>query len=359
MQLASRKSVVAATVSLVLCLALAIEASACPICIGFPKRTDADCLLEGCCVLLARPQEQDPFQYAPRAVLKGAYDGSNFDLLVDSATRRMLEVHRERHVLLVQETPHGPWQNLGPVSPEFESIVRRLITVGVGWTGPDAAAHRWQFFIPLFGHSEVRIRNLAYLELGRAPYSVIRQLGRNVPRDALEPFLGNRQYIEWQGLAILLLAQSESTTDRQRILDSFHNSLQFGLVTNLSAHAAAAIEIDPVASMDLIDAHYFACHERTPEELEAVFRAVSMHGSQEDLRMRERIIASYGLLLQHAPHFAPQVAKDLYAWKRTELTETLAAILMQPNEFDFDRILTIQRYVRGASSAEAIGRVDD
>ena len=337
----------------------AIQAPACPICIGFPKKTDADFLLDGHCVLLARPKDLDTFQYAPQTILKGTYDGNEIDLLVDTVTRRVLELHQDRHVLLVQETALGPWQNLGIISPEFEVVVRRLITVGVGWTGPDAASLRWQFSIPLFGQSDDRTRTLAYLELGRAPYSVIRKLGGSVSRDSLAPFLDNRQYIEWQGLAILLLAQSESAVDRQRILDSFQSCMQYGLITNLSAWVTAAIEIDPMRSMQQIDDNYFSRSDRRPEELEAVFLAVSMLGALDNAELRERIIASYGRLLEHAPQFAPMVASDLYTWKRTELVETLLTISNQPHNFDFNQLLSIHRYLRGTAKNETIGHVDD
>lgn len=359
MQPAFRNSKVIATAWLVVCLAVALDVSACPICIGFPERTDADYLLEGHCVVLARPQAEDPFQYAAQEVLKGEYDGSHFDHLVDSATRRLLEVHPNRKVLLIQETANGRWQNLGAVTPEFEAVVRRLITVGAGWNGKESATHRWQFFMPLFGHSEDRIRNLAYLELGRAPYSVIRPMGRAISRDMLAPFLDNRQYIEWQGLAILLLAQSDSASDRHRVMKSFQDAMQYSLVTNLSAWVAAAIELDPIGSMQQIDANYFACSERTTEELELVFRAVSMLGAQDDLQLRERIIASYGILLERRPQFAPQIAKDLYAWQRTELVKSLITVSRQPHHFDFEQMLSIQQYVRGVAAADTLGRVDE
>ena len=248
---------------LAFCLAVASDVAACPICIGFPKNTDADYLLNGHCVVLARPGQHDPFQYALHEVLKGEYDGSKFDLLVDSATRRMLDAYQDRHVLLVQAKQHGPWQHLGTTTPEFDSIVRRLITVGMSWDGDKSAIERSQFFVPLFGHAEERIRNLAYLELGRAPYSIIRPLGRTISRDALSPFLDNRQYTEWQGLAILLLAQSESASDRERVLKSFQDCMQYGLVTNLSAWTAAAVEVDPMGSLQQIEANYFANVERT------------------------------------------------------------------------------------------------
>lgn len=344
---------------LAFCLAIASEAAACPICFGFPKNTDADYLLNAQCVVLARPQQQDPFQYALYEVLKGEYDGSTFDLLVDSATRRMLDAYQDQHVLLVQAKQRGPWQHLGTTTPEFESIARRLIAVGVSWDGEKSDIERSQFFVPLLDHSEDRIRNLAYLELGRAPYSIIRPLGRTISRDTLVPFLDNREYTEWQGLAILLLAQSDSASDRERVLKSFQDCMQYGMVTNLSAWTAAAVEVDPLGSLQQIDANYLANSERTKEELEAVFLALSMLGAQEELGVRERIISSYEVLLRHRPQFAPRVAQDLSAWKRTELVQQLTAISLQQPDFGFNQILSIQRYVRGVAMADAIGPADE
>lgn len=88
-------------------IALAGESAACPICIGFPNRTDADILFESHCILLCRPDPTDPFKYAPGAVLKGSYDGSNIDLLLDSTTDRLLQVYPKTYSLLVQNTPNG------------------------------------------------------------------------------------------------------------------------------------------------------------------------------------------------------------------------------------------------------------
>ena len=109
---------------------LAAESAACPICIGFPSRTDADVLLESHCVMLGRPDPADPFKYAPGAVLKGSYDGSNIDLLVDSTTSRILQVHPKTHVLLVQSMPNGPWQSLGCMNGALEAVVQRVLAVG-------------------------------------------------------------------------------------------------------------------------------------------------------------------------------------------------------------------------------------
>ncbi len=359
MRVGLRRRAVALGLAVLLGLGGAVESVACPICFAFPKKTDADFLLEGRCVVLARPDPQDPFKYVPTAVLKGAYDDSDFDLLVDSATRRLMQVHADRHVLLVQDARGGAWQNLGPISPEFAKFAERLMAVGATWHGADAATLRWQFFQPWFGHADERIRTLAYLEMGRAPYAVVRRLGRFVPRETYAAILEERQYIEWRGLAILLLAQSEVAADRQRILDSFQAAKEFGLVTNLAAWTAAALEIDLQGTLDQIEQGYFGSAERTPNELEAIWRALSMHGSQGKPELRDRIVDCYRKLLARAPQLAPQVAEDLRVWKRSELTETLAVILQRPHDFEFAEVQVIQRYVRETAAAKSAGLAHD
>ena len=339
---------------------LAAESAACPICIGFPSRTDADVLLESHCVMLGRPDPADPFKYAPGAVLKGSYDGSNIDLLVDSTTSRILQVHPKTHVLFVQSMPNGPWQSLGCMNEALEAVVQRVLAAGPSWNGPDAMKQRIEFFLTLVGHEDSRICELAYLELGRAPYPMVRQLGRVVPREAIEPMLKERRYFEWRGLAILLLAQSDSESDRQYIRESFQAAERFAVVTHLAAWAAAAIEVDPDSTMDQIEEKYFGQGDRTHEELKAIFSALSMHGSREEFALRDRIVVCYGRLLERLPELAPQVAEDMHAWKRNELSDAFAHVLDQRQDaMDQAGIIKVQRYLRSVKIAVSTGRPHD
>ena len=341
-------------------IGLAAELAACPICIGFPSRTDADVLLEGYCVMLGRPDSADPFKYAPGTVLKGSYDGSNIDLLVDSTTSRILQVHPKTHVLFVQSKPNGPWQSLGCMNETLEAVVQGVLTVGPTWNGPDAMERRMEFFLALVGHEDNRIGELAYLELGRAPYPMVRQLGRLVPREAIEPMLKERRYFEWRGLSILLLAQSDAESDRQYIRESFQAAERFAMATHLAAWAAAAIEVDPDAAMDQIEEKYFGQADRTPEELQAIFRALSMHGSCEGAELRDRIVVCYGRLLERRPELAPQVAEDMHAWKRNELSDAFARALDQrQGAIDQAGIIKVQRYLRSVRIAESTGQLND
>jgi len=310
--------------------------------------------------MLGRPDPADPFKYVPGTVLKGSYDGSNIDLLVDSTTSRILQVHPETHVLLVQSMPNGPWQSLGCMNGALEAVVRGVLTVGPTWNGPDAIERRMEFFLELVGHEDNRISELAYLELGRAPYPMVRQLGRIVPREAIEPMLKERRYFEWRGLSILLLAQSDSESDRQYIRESFQAAERFAMVTHLAAWAAAAMELDPDSTMDQIEEKYLSQAERTPEELKAIFSALSMHGSREGFALRDRIVVCYGRLLERLPELAPQVAEDMHAWKRHELSDALAQVLDQRQKaMDQAGIIKVQRYLRSVKIAASTGRPHD
>jgi hypothetical protein len=242
----------------------------------------------------------------------------------------------------------------------LEAVVQRVLASGPSWKGPDAIKLRIEFFLSLVAHKDSRIRELAYLELGRAPYPMVRQLGRIIPREAIEPMLQERRYYEWRGLAILLLAQSDSATDRQRIRESFQSAERFAVVTHLAAWAAAAMEVDAESTMDQIEEKYFGHVDRTPEELKAIFSALSMHGSREEFALRDRIVVCYGQLLERLPEIAPQVAADMHSWKRKELSDSLAHVLNQrQNAMDQAGIIQVQRYLQSIKIAVATGRSRD
>jgi hypothetical protein len=327
----------------------ASDAAACQFCIALPQRTEADQVLASDCVILARPDPVDPFRFAATETLKGSYDDSKIGLLVDSATRSYLKLHPDRSALLVRDETTGAWKSLGTIGQEYETLVRRLIAVAQGWRGPEAYVNRWQYFLPYFEHQDQRIRELAYLELARAPYEVIRKLGRSISRETYEPLLVERRYYEWRGLAILLLAQSDSVSDRRQILESFRAAERYGWVMHLDAWATAAIEVAPEATIGSIEENYLRSTQRTEEELQAIVRALSMQGSQQDAVLRERIVLSYQVLLQNFPQFAPQVAKDLASWNRTELADELSEITSRRGELQIADMHLIRDYVAVAT----------
>ena len=192
------------------------------------------------------------------------------------------------------------------------------------WRGPQGNAQRVEFFLPLFGHENSTIHELAYLELARAPYGTIKRLARAVPRESIEPILRNPIYIEWRPLAILLLAQSPEATDKQYILESFRSAERIGLTRNLAAWAAAAIEVQGADAVSFIQGCYFRDPDRKRDELVEIVKAMSLHGTEGRTELRDQIVSAYDVLLDAHPHMMEYIVKDLIAWKRPELTQRIS-----------------------------------
>lgn len=291
---------------------------ACTICTPFPKKSAADFLIESQTVVFARHDPQNPFSYKMVETLKGKPKSACIGLFVDSATRRILRANHDYVVVLYRAGEKSDWKNLGVADEEYQQVVRRLLVFASDWQGKDGAQKRLKFFLPYLCHENRALCELAYLELGRAPYSLIRQVGKSVTSKDLDDFLERRQYREWRSLAILMLAQQANEQDRDYIIKNFRDCVQFSMTKNLAAWATAYIELKQAGAIDEIEREYLSNPTRTPEELRAVIRALSTHGRNGHTHLRERIVKSYRIGLVIHPFISKQVTPDLKDW--SELT---------------------------------------
>jgi hypothetical protein len=325
-------------------------ASACTLCIAYPKQSAADLLIESPCVVLARENPEQPFSYAPIEVLKGTANVGPIDLLLDSQTRRLLAADSNQVVLLARESQGTSWQNLGLANAEYIAMVRRLLAFAPHWQGPIGQSQRIEFFLSLWGNENATIRELAYLELARAPYAIIQRLAPAVPRQSIEPILREPIFIEWRPLAILLLAQSPVEADKQFILNSFHSAERIGITRNLGAWAAASIQVQGADAVTFIQHRYFSDPNRTKEELLEVLRAMSLHGSEGRMELRDQIVTAYETLLDVHPQLMESIVKDLIAWKRSELIQRISTIESTGVTLDLPAQRAIRQYLTEAES---------
>jgi len=328
------------------------SAHACSICIAYPQQSAADVLIESPCVVLAREDPAQPFSYAPLEVLRASDDMGHIDLLLDSQTRRILSSDPGRVVVLARDGKDSRWRNLGVADAAYVAVVRRLVAFAPQWRGPQGNAQRVEFFLPLFGHENAKIHELAYLELARAPYGTIQRLARAVPRESIEQILRNPIYIEWRPLAILLLAQSPEATDKQYILESFRSAERIGLTRNLAAWAAASIELQGADAVSFIQRCYFRDPDRKRDELVEVVKAMSMHGTEGRTELRDQIVSCYDVLLDVHPQMIEYIVKDLIAWKRPELTQRISNIEAKGAKLDFAAKKAIRQYLRSTESGQ-------
>jgi hypothetical protein len=154
---------------------------------------------------------------------------------------------------------------------------------------------------------------------------------------------------EWHALYILLLAQSGEEQDHKLIVERVRSAERIGTVLQLAAWATGWIEIGKEAALDFLHERYLKNPDRPAEEVRPILAALSVHGSRGHTRLRDRIVEGYRSALENYPILAPQIVTDLFAWKRWDLAEPVAAIVnAPPPKLDRAALLQLRAYARQA-----------
>ena len=194
------------------------------------------------------------------------------------------------------------------------------------------------------------IRELAYLEVGRASYDTIREADRFVPADQVRAFLADPQYFEWRALYILLLGVDAKPDEEEAIRAAMASHARLDQTRNLSAWAAALIEIDGEEAVDWLEAIYLGAPDRDPDAVVEIVKALSVHGARERSGLRGRIAESYGTLIEAHPSLAGWAARDLTVWNDWRFAEALAELRESRLTMDGSTAFAIDYYIGRARS---------
>jgi hypothetical protein len=339
------------------------------VCIPYPQNTAADYLLAADVVVLARENPEKPFSYLAVEVLKGDLDAPAIDLFLNSAARRRLAADPDGAVVLAlgrelfsegtgSWVPRLPgagtapaiWRSLGFASPRYEALVRDILAQAARWQARDGREARAAFFMPYLADAERPIRELAYLEVGRAPYDTIREADDHVPADQVRAFLADRQYFEWRPLYILLLGVDATPDDEKRIRAAMASHARFDHALHLSAWSAAFIEIDGDEAVSWLESVYLDDPDRDPDAVLEVVKALSVHGSRPGSGLRPRIAESYGALIEAHPSLAGWAARDLTVWRDWRFADAFADLRERPVTLDAEAAFAIDDYIGQARS---------
>ena len=203
--------------------------------------------------------------------------------------------------------------------------MREVLTRSDQWRGgPEAQTRRAAFFMPYLDTDEPALHDLAYLEVGRAPYGVLRHADRHVRPERVQAFLGSLQYFEWQNLYILLLGVNATDSEKAEIRATMTSRAETGSDLHLAPWATALIEIDGADGVGWLERKYLGPGAADPALAAEIVKALSVHGSLGPGALRQRIVEAYGLVLAHHPELAGPLARDLAVWRDWSLAETLS-----------------------------------
>jgi hypothetical protein len=329
---------------------------ACAICVPYPKTTLADILIKADSVIMARENPEKPYFFTPVEILRGSADEDGFEAFIDSSSRRRLRLNSEHVVILLHRAAEAGWKYAAYADTEYQDFIKTIVKRSGGWQESKKENDRIAFFAKQLNHDHRYIREQAYIEVGRAPYSSIKLIAGSVPRDRIRGFLADWRLIEWHSLYILMLGQSRHPDDIAYIRQKLEAAARFGFKTNLSAWVTAFIEAYPDTGIEEIATLYFKRNDRTIEELEEVCTGLRVLGSERSIsaapgimNRRRRIVNSYAVLLKHHPTMAEWVAKDLTAWRIQALVDQLAEIRQRERKHAPGLIFAVDYYLSVAS----------
>ena len=331
---------------------------ACQICIPLPERTLTDKLLASDAVVLAREDAARPFHYKPVETLFGEADDAPIELFLHSQARRILAAAPERAMVLAHSPRDGGWTTVGLTTPELERVVGEILARAGHWQPLEIDnRERLDWFAHLFGHPDKQLHELAYLEIGRAPYAEIRRLAPRIDPETLREMLDEPRYLEWRSLAILMLGESGGEQDQARVRRTLAEKARLGSKTNLAAWATALVAVDGTAGIEQLKRLYASTPGRSREELEAVIQALSVHG-KADPELRGPVADVYRLILAHQPSMAPAMVHDLVAWQRWDFADRIRAI-RQASAGDPLAAYALGLYLRSAAANGVLVRTSN
>jgi hypothetical protein len=332
---------------------------ACTICVPYPEKTLADRLLEYDEIIFAREIENSPYVFSPVATLRGAEANGPIKLFCDSSTRRKLLHIPGSAVVLARKSSEEEWRMLTFADSYYQPFIRAIVDNGSEWLDSPGNG-RVRYFSGLLTSEHPQIQEQAYLEVGRAPYSIIKPLAREIPREEIYKMLANFRFIEWHSLYILFLGQSKNPDDIAYIRKQIESASRLGMTTNLSAWLTAFIETHPETGLEEVKTWYFSKPGRSKDELAQVMTSLSVLGSQENpedlpfFLLRDNIVNSYALLLDNYPEMAGRVARDLAMWQVRAHVERLADIRKQKTLSNPSDVYQLDHYLSMAPSYQYV-----
>lgn len=310
---------------------------ACPICFSGrvpllgPKIDAADA------VVLATPLGEAG-RYRVTASIRGAIpDGA---IILDASPASAALVVAGRPSLIVRNRLSQQWSALGSIKAGQADWVRAFTTgspaagAQMAKTWPrtlestadlsdEAWVARLSLVAPMLENADRLVAEIAYGELARAPYRLIRSLkGQRDPVDVLtwlnDPDLALRK----PGYT-LLLGVTGGEAEGRYVEARMAEQRRLRKSDDLAALITADLELGGESRLASVIADYLTDPSRGLPEIEAALLALSVQGTADATVPRHQVVAAYGEFVGAHPTMAGFVVKDLSDWGSFDVAAAL------------------------------------
>ncbi len=299
-------------------------ASACAFDMVKPERTQIDWIVESEKLVLARPDDENPFAFDVTRILVGEDEGPPISQLVDSMTRRKLATDTSETVLFAHNSDIG-WRRVAYVDESYRNILDTALEYRVTWqTGMPQS--RLDFVTALQNSSVPTHKAIVIGELDKVPYADLRALDLRIPSEELLRDLWARNGYPYQAIRALLLGLSGTPSARAEIHDYINRASDRIWADNLGAFAAAFIELEGVAGVEHLASRMLLDPKQPLEKLEQVVMAMSVHHGLDNPELQEAIQIAIHDLINQRPEAGVIVARQFSLrsdWSQSAILEPL------------------------------------
>jgi RimJ/RimL family protein N-acetyltransferase len=298
-------------------------ATACFVCV-VPYQSLLDKVEESEQVVVARTADFAQSEWQIVRILKGQRDSKleTSDAIQETDQAKLGELQ-----LLRRSTENDPWTNEGFVDPQLLQFLSGAVALSSSQSASSSVRQQSQtlrYFLPYLENQDPHIADSAYNKLARAPYEVIRYLGKDFEPDQLLAWINDQQIpSQRRSLYITLLGfcghESESILLKEWIDWRWEHGNSGDLTVLLAAHA----ELNGEETIRYIEQSYLKDRNRKLDEIIAAVDALRLHGQAQGTIPRARILTSFNLLLRERPALAELIIEDCARWKEWSFSPQL------------------------------------
>jgi hypothetical protein len=310
--------------------------AACPACVGttLARLTLVQRFADSDQVVLALPTEHGGVFEVVR-VIKGNDSSVMAHLKLSLDQLPQGPVPLNQNVILARSSLGERWSFVGEISEGRDEWLRKI--AGMKRTR-ELSESDWEQrvaeFLPLLNEDDALMRETAFLEMARAPYSAMRTLKPVLATKSLMALYQDPRNEEHRPLLIVLMGIVGGEELRLLINGRVQENLMRHQTVSMSALLVALLEMAGPEAGSLIFEKYIADDSRTLEEAKSAVVALSVHGNANTLVSRDAVISLYRDLLTRWPALAASLVPDLVAWECWDFEPQMrrAVSLVQPTD---------------------------
>ena len=185
----------------------------------------------------------------------------------------------------------------------------------------------FEYFVQFLEHSNSAVADSAYNKLASAPYAVLQIIGKDVDPQQLNKWIETPTIVKNRGsLYITLLGICGGERERELLERWIKEQSDSGSSNHLAPMLVAFAELNGEESLRFIEQRYLLNRERTLGEIVAAVESLRLHGGADTEISRQRIMASFHLLLRERPQLAELIIADCIAWEDWSIAQKLMEI---------------------------------